>query len=55
MEGILGLVGNVWTMVGDALTFMKSEPITLLPVAIGAVGATVGLTKRIIRFGGRRR
>lgn len=55
MEVITGLVTNTWTLVGDALDFMTDNPVTLLPVAFAVVGASVGLTKRILRFGGGRR
>ena len=50
-----GMIGNVWTEVGNYITTATSEPVLLIPVAFGFAGATVGLFRRMTRLGGKRR
>lgn len=55
-------MGTVWTTAVTAVTTgmtdivdtITASPIMLLAVALPFVGATIGLAKRLLRFGGRR-
>lgn len=47
-------VAAVTTGMGDVVTTISGSPIMLLAVAVPFVGATIGLAKRLLRFGGRR-
>lgn len=56
-------MGEIWTTSVDAVTTgmtdvvttITSSSIMLLAVAVPFVGACIGLAKRLLRFGGRRR
>lgn len=47
-------VAAVTTGMGDVVTTISGSPVMLLAVAVPFVGATIGLAKRLLRFGGRR-
>lgn len=52
MENALGTLQTaidfVWTQFSEMATLVTSKPILLLPVAIFAAGAAIGLVKRLI-------
>lgn len=55
-------MGAVWTTavsavtdgMGDVVEMITGNAIMLLSVAVPFIGATIGLAKRLLRFGGRR-
>lgn len=49
------VLDSVWDWMGDVIDLAGSQPILLIPVGIGVSGAIVGLFKRTVRVGGRRR
>lgn len=63
MEGnttnLLTVLGNVltsvWGWFGDVIDLAGSQPIMLIPAGIGVAGALIGLFKRTVRVGGRRK
>ncbi len=48
-------VGFVWTQIDSCVTTITGNAMLLLSVAIPVAGAVIGLAKRLLRFGGRRR
>ena len=52
---ISGIVTTAWGWFGSAFTQAASHTEMYIPVGIGIVGAAVGLFKRSVRVGGRRR
>lgn len=44
-----------WTELGEAVDFATANWIMFVPASIGIVGAALGLFKRAIKVGGRRR
>lgn len=56
-------MGTVWTTatevvtsgMTDIVTMITGNAIMLLSVAVPFIGAVIGLAKRLLRFGGRRR
>lgn len=56
MEALLGVVGNVTTIIGDVIDMMIENPMALIGVAVGLVGSGISLTQRLIGVRrGRRR
>lgn len=62
MEGSAGALANlttalttVWGQMDSCVTTISGSPLLLMSVAIPVAGAVVGLAKRLLRFGGRRR
>lgn len=47
--------GAVTTGMSSIVTTISSNAVMLLAVAVPFVGATIGLAKRLLRFGGGRR
>ncbi|MDE6670639.1 MAG: hypothetical protein K2K16_00430 [Ruminococcus sp.] len=45
----------VWSQIDSCVTTISGNPMMLLAVAIPVAGAVIGLAKRLLRFGGRRR
>lgn len=48
LETLETAIGFVWTQFSQMATLVTSQPILLLPVAIFAAGAAIGLVKRLI-------
>lgn len=48
METLTTAINFVWTQFSKMAELVTSEPILLLPVAIFAAGAAIGLVKRLI-------
>lgn len=48
-------VGFVWTQISSCVDTISGNAILLLGVAVPAAGAVIGLSKRLLRFGGRRK
>lgn len=48
MEVLQTAITFVWTQFSHMATLVTSQPILLLPVAIFAGGAAIGLVKRLI-------
>jgi len=48
MEVLQTAITFVWTQFTQMSTLVTSQPILLLPVAIFAAGAAIGLVKRLI-------
>lgn len=48
METLTTTINFVWTQFSKMAELVTSEPILLLPVAIFAAGAAIGLVKRLI-------
>lgn len=46
---------SVWDWFGNVITLAGNQPIMLVPAGIGVAGAMIGLFKRTIKVGGRRR
>lgn len=55
MELLETLVGTGFNLASTAVTWMTANPITLVGVGLGATGAAIGLVKKAMRIGGRRR
>lgn len=47
-------VTAVTSGLNSTVTTITGDPIMLLSVAVPFVGATIGLAKRLLRFGGRK-
>lgn len=45
----------VWTQIDSCVTTITGNAMLLLSVAIPVAGGIIGLSKRLLRFGGRRR
>lgn len=45
----------VWGYIGDAISFANDNPVVWAGAAFGIAGAAIGLLKRAVRVGGRRR
>lgn len=54
MEAISTIVTQAWGWFAEAFTQAQSHTEMYIPLAIGIVGASIGLFKRAIRIGGRR-
>ena len=56
---LLTVLGNVltavWGWFGDVIDLAGDQPILLIPAGIGVAGALIGLFKRAVRVGGRRK
>lgn len=48
METLTTAITFVWTQFSEMAELVISQPILLLPVAIFAAGAAIGLVKRLI-------
>lgn len=48
MDVLQVAIDFVWTQFSNMATLVTSQPILLLPVAIFAAGAAIGLVKRLI-------
>lgn len=48
MENLSTAITFVWSQFSTMATKVTSEPILLLPVAVFAAGAAIGLVKRLI-------
>lgn len=46
---------SVWEWFGNVITLAGNQPIMLIPAGIGVAGALIGLFKRTVRVGGRRK
>lgn len=46
---------SVWDWFGDVIDLAGDQPIMLIPAGIGVAGALIGLFKRTVKVGGRRR
>lgn len=49
------VLDEVWTWFGEVIDLAGSQPILLVPAGVGVAGAMIGLFKRTVRVGGRRR
>ena len=54
MTAISTIVTAAWGWFGEAFTQAATHTEMYIPVAIGIVGASIGLFKRAVRVGGRR-
>lgn len=52
---ITSMVSTAWGWVGTAFTTASNHTEMYIPLAIGIVGAAVGLFKRAVRIGGKRK
>lgn len=55
MEILTTVFSTVLDLGATTINWMQTYPITLVGVGFGFVGATIGLVKRAMRVGGRRR
>lgn len=55
MQAISTIVTAAWGWFGEAFTQAGNHTEMYIPLAIGIVGASIGLFKRAIRIGGKRR
>lgn len=46
---------DVWSWFGDVIDLAGAQPVLLIPLGIGVAGSMIGLFKRAVRVGGRRR
>lgn len=49
------VLDSVWDWFGDVINLAGNQPIMLIPAGIGVAGALIGLFKRTVKVGGRRR
>lgn len=54
-ENFTTALSAVWSQIDSCVTTITGNPMLLLSVAIPVAGAIIGLAKRLLRFGGRRR
>lgn len=54
-ENFTTVVTEVWSQISNCMTTVTGSPILLIGVGVSFAGAVIGLTKRFIRFGSRRR
>lgn len=45
----------VWEGVTKTVSTVTNDAVLMLPIAVAFVGAAIGLGKRLLRFGGRRK
>lgn len=55
METLSTVMTFAWGELGNAINFATENPIVVVPVGFGIVGAAIGCFKKAIRVGGRRR
>ena len=55
MQNVTTVVTEAWSWFGEAFTQAASHNEMYIPLGIGIVGAAIGLFKRAIRIGGKRR
>lgn len=55
MENMTAAIAEIWTQINNGVTTITSNPVMMLSVAVPFAGAIIGLTKRLLRFGGGRR
>lgn len=49
------VLDSVWDWFGDVINLAGNQPIMLIPAGIGVAGALIGLFKRTVKVGGRKR
>lgn len=54
-ESFTTALNTVTSGMGNVVEMITGSPLLMLPVLVGFVGATIGLAKRLLRFGGGRR
>lgn len=52
---VSGLLTLAWAQLGEAVTFATENTLILVPTGFAIVGMSIGLLKRAIHIGGRRR
>lgn len=55
METLSTVMTFAWGELTNAVGFATANPIVVVPVGFGIVGAAIGCFKRAVRVGGRRR
>ena len=55
LEGLGTLLTNIWLQVTTLVTTIASSPLLLIPVGMGFAGGVIGLGKRLMGAGRRRR
>lgn len=55
METLSTVMTFAWGQFGQAVEWATANPIVIVPVGFGIVGAAIGCFKKAIRVGGRRR
>lgn len=55
METLSDVMTFAWAELANAVTWATANPIVIVPVGFGIVGAAIGCFKKAIRVGGRRR
>lgn len=55
MDTLSTVMTFAWGELTNAVTFATANPIVVVPVGFGIVGAAIGCFKRAVRVGGRRR
>lgn len=52
---ITTIVGDIWSLVGDFITFANTNTVVWIPIGFTIARATVSLFRKAISFGGGRR
>lgn len=53
--GFTTVIAEVWTQIGEVVTTITSTPVLMIPVGVAFAGAAIGLAKRLMGTGRRRR
>lgn len=49
------VLGEIWTGIGGVVTTIKTEPLLLIPIGLMFAGACIGLAKKLMGSGRRKR
>lgn len=49
------VLSEVWTGIGGVVTTVKSEPLLLIPIALAFAGSCIGLAKKLMGTGKKKR
>ena len=49
------VLSEIWTGIGGVVTTIKSEPLLLIPIGLMFAGACIGLAKKLMGSGRRKR
>lgn len=53
--GFTTVIAEVWSQIASVVTTITSQPLLLIPVGLGFAGGVIGLAKKLMGTGRRRR
>lgn len=55
LEAMRTVLTTAWTQIGSVVTTITGKPVLMIPVGVAFAGAAIGLAKRLMGTGRRRR